>query len=80
MDYYFFPPAIWMFFLNSSEKRGEEIKKRLISSGIPENQITIQSLGESSPVVDCTDCSEKEHAENRVVILSIKKRDQKDAL
>jgi outer membrane protein OmpA-like peptidoglycan-associated protein len=63
-----------------SEKRGEEIKNRLISSGIPENQITIQSLGESSPVIECTDCSEKEHAENRVVILSIKKRDKKDAL
>ena len=63
-----------------SEKRGEEIKKRLISNGVPENQITIQSLGESSPVIECTDCSEKEHAENRVVILSIKKRDQKDAL
>lgn len=63
-----------------SEKRGEEIKTRLISNGVPENQITIQSFGESSPVIDCTDCSEKEHAQNRVVVLSIKKRDQKDAL
>ena len=63
-----------------SEKRGETVKKRLISQGIPENKIVINALGESDPLIRCEICKEEQHAENRVVIFSVQKRKQKDAL
>ena len=57
-----------------SEKRGETVKKRLISQGIPENKIVINALGESDPLIRCEICKEEQHAENRVVIFSVQKR------
>jgi outer membrane protein OmpA-like peptidoglycan-associated protein len=63
-----------------SENRGENVRKHLMSLGVQEDKIEINALGESSPVIRCDDCDKKEHAENRVVILSIQKTDRKDAL
>ena len=63
-----------------SQKRGERIKESLMLLGLPEHQIVISALGESDPLKSCSACNEDEHAENRVVIFSIKQRDQKHAL
>lgn len=58
--------------LKLSMERAATVKAELIKEGINESQIEIISLGESAPVVDCRECTEKMHAENRVVILKLK--------
>lgn len=63
-----------------SENRGKNVRKRLMSLGIPEDKIEINAFGESSPVIRCDDCDKEDHAGNRVVIFSIQKTDRKNAL
>lgn len=55
-----------------SEERAASVKSELIAEGINAGQIEIVALGESAPLVDCGECTEKMHAENRVVVLKLK--------
>jgi len=55
-------------------KRAESVKEELVLFGISEKQIFTVSKGMSEPIVDCPnslDCSDEEHAKNRVVTLEL---------
>lgn len=58
--------------LKLSTERAETVKSELIAEGINPAQIEIEALGESAPIIDCNQCTEDMHAENRVVILKLK--------
>ncbi len=58
--------------ISLSFKRARTVKNELVSLGVRPIQIMITTLGESKPLVDCVDCTEDMHAENRVVILKLK--------
>lgn len=51
--------------LNLSERRAKSTVQYVISKGIAKERITGQGFGESEPKVQCTKCSNEEHAQNR---------------
>ncbi|MEW5677537.1 OmpA family protein [Flavobacterium enshiense] len=53
------------FNMNLSERRAKSTVQYVISKGIAKDRISGQGFGESEPKVQCTDCSEEEHAKNR---------------
>ncbi|MBQ0117734.1 MAG: OmpA family protein, partial [Flavobacterium sp.] len=58
--------------LKLSEKRASCVYQYLLSEGIPSNKLQTQALGESKPIVPCTDnCSETDHSKNRRVEFKI---------
>ncbi len=56
-----------------SANRAQTVLDELVKLGIDKNQVVIVSMGENDPVVDCVKCTEEIYAENRVVIVSIKR-------
>ena len=48
-----------------SESRAEAMVNYAISKGIDSSRLTYIGMGESSPVVDCTNCSEEDDQLNR---------------
>tara|TARA_B110000495_G_scaffold203572_1_gene227948 strand:- start:4740 stop:6383 length:1644 start_codon:yes stop_codon:yes gene_type:complete len=63
-----------------SKDRGGIIKKELLQLGVSPEQISILPFGENRPPIECVKCDEEQHAKNRVVILSIHKTKEKNAL
>ena len=48
-----------------SERRAKATVQYVISKGIAPERISGQGFGESEPKVQCQDCTEEQHAENR---------------
>ena len=53
------------FNMNLSERRAKSTVQYVISKGIAKERISGKGFGESEPKVQCTDCTEEEHAKNR---------------
>lgn len=51
--------------LNLSERRAKATVQYIISRGISKDRISGQGFGETEPKVDCSKCTEEEHAQNR---------------
>lgn len=51
--------------LNLSDRRAKSTVQYIISKGIDASRITGKGFGESELKVQCTDCSEEQHAQNR---------------
>lgn len=51
--------------MNLSERRAKATVQYIISKGIAKDRISGQGFGESEPKVNCTKCTEEEHAQNR---------------
>jgi len=51
--------------LNLSDRRAKATVQYVISKGISKDRISGQGFGESEPKVNCSNCSEEEHAQNR---------------
>lgn len=51
--------------LRLSERRAKATVQYIISKGIAKERISGQGFGETEPKVDCTKCTEEEHATNR---------------
>lgn len=54
-----------------SKNRAEDVKKALVAYGIKAEQISTVGKGFKEPQVDCKQCTEEEHALNRVAILKL---------
>jgi len=48
-----------------SERRAKSTVDYIISQGIDSNHISGKGYGESEPKINCTDCTEEEHSQNR---------------
>lgn len=48
-----------------SERRAKETAKYVVSKGIDSKRISAKGYGESEPKVNCTECTDEEHAKNR---------------
>jgi outer membrane protein OmpA-like peptidoglycan-associated protein len=48
-----------------SDRRAKATVQYIISKGIAKERISGQGFGESEPKVNCTKCTEAEHAQNR---------------
>lgn len=51
--------------LSLSDRRAKSTVQYIISKGIDASRITGKGFGESEPKVQCTECTEEQHAENR---------------
>lgn len=51
--------------MNLSDRRAKATVQYIISKGIAKERISGQGFGESEPKVNCTKCTEEEHAQNR---------------
>ncbi len=51
--------------LSLSERRAQATVQYVISKGIEASRITGKGFGESEPKVQCTECTEEQHAQNR---------------
>jgi outer membrane protein OmpA-like peptidoglycan-associated protein/tetratricopeptide (TPR) repeat protein len=51
--------------MNLSDRRAKATVQYIISKGIAKERISGQGFGESEPKVNCTKCTEAEHAQNR---------------
>ena len=51
--------------MNLSERRAKATVQYIISRGIAKDRISGQGFGETEPKVECTKCTEEEHAKNR---------------
>jgi len=54
-----------------SQRRAFEAKRYLITRGVNHMQVIARGYGERYPLVDCTDCTEKEHAANRRIEVEV---------
>ena len=51
--------------LDLSERRAQSTVQYIISQGIDKERISGQGFGESEPKIQCTKCTDEEHAQNR---------------
>lgn len=51
--------------MSLSNRRAKSTVQYIISKGIAKNRISGQGYGESEPKVQCTECTEEQHAQNR---------------
>lgn len=51
--------------MNLSDRRAKATVQYIISKGIAKERISGQGFGESEPKVNCTKCTEEQHAQNR---------------
>lgn len=51
--------------LSLSDRRARAVVQYVISQGIAEDRISGKGFGETQPKVNCTECTEEQHAENR---------------
>ncbi len=54
-----------------SQRRAFEAKRYLISQGVNHMQIIARGYGERYPLVNCTECTEKEHSANRRIEMEV---------
>jgi len=59
---------------NLGYKRAERIAAELTNAGISNGQITVKSKGKTAPQIDCSTCSEADHAKNRVALIMLNAR------
>jgi outer membrane protein OmpA-like peptidoglycan-associated protein len=51
--------------MNLSDRRAKSTVQYILSKGITKDRITGKGYGESEPKIDCKECTEEEHAQNR---------------
>ncbi|TDG37636.1 OmpA family protein [Pedobacter changchengzhani] len=51
--------------LELSQKRAQSVVSYLINRGIDRGRMIAKGYGESKPVVDCVECTEAQHQQNR---------------
>ncbi|WP_299214802.1 OmpA family protein [uncultured Dokdonia sp.] len=57
--------------LKLSKKRAASAMNYIISKGISKDRLTSEGYGESTPLIDCTTCSDDQHEKNRRVEFDI---------
>ena len=54
-----------------SQQRADFVKEELIKMGIKRGQIDTIGKGETDPLIDCSNCTDEEHAKNRRVMIKL---------